>query len=134
MFAFAVWDARAGKVLLARDRFGEKPLYYAFRRDGLVFASEMAALLADEDTQATISLSALDEYLALQYVPSPRTIFQEIHKLPAGHLLEAGIGPHARPRRYYSVSFVSTLKDISAGDAIERDRATVQYAATPRPM
>ncbi|HVR61150.1 MAG TPA: asparagine synthase (glutamine-hydrolyzing) [Polyangia bacterium] len=134
MFAFAVWDARAGKVLLARDRFGEKPLYFAFRPDGLVFASEIAALLADEGTAATISTAALDEYLALQYVPSPRTIFQEIHKLPAGHLLEVGIGQRAQPRRYYSLSFAPTLAPISEHEVAARVRAAVEDAVKVRLM
>jgi asparagine synthase (glutamine-hydrolysing) len=134
MFAFALWDARAGKVLLARDRFGEKPLYYAFRADAFVFASELGALLADEGTKATVSLAALDEYLALQYVPSPRTIFDEIHKLPAGHTLEVSIGQRAEPRRYYNISFAPVLKDIDEEEAAHRVRATVEEAVTMRLM
>ncbi|HSS37792.1 MAG TPA: asparagine synthetase B, partial [Polyangia bacterium] len=92
MFALAVWDRRTRRLLLARDRVGEKPLYYALRPDALVFASELAALLADPRTPATLSYESLDAYLALQYVPSPATIFQEIHKLPAGHLIDVGCG------------------------------------------
>ncbi|HXI54689.1 MAG TPA: asparagine synthase (glutamine-hydrolyzing) [Polyangia bacterium] len=135
MFALAVWDARAGKLLLARDRFGEKPLYYAFRADGFVFASELAALLADEGTAATISPAALDEYLALQYVPSPRTIFHEIQKLPAGHLLEVRCGQRAaEPRRYYNLSFAPVLDDISEEEAARRVRTTVEEAVRMRLM
>ena len=59
MFAFAVWDARTATLLLARDRFGEKPLYYCDRADGFVFASELAALVADERTPTELSLEAL---------------------------------------------------------------------------
>ena len=134
MFAFALWDARGGKVLLARDRFGEKPLYYAFRPDAFVFASELGALLSDEATKATVSPAAVDEYLALQYIPSPRTIFDEIHKLPAGHLLEVPIGQRATPRRYYSISFAPVLKDIDEEEAARLVRATVEDAITVRLM
>ena len=98
MFAFAVWDARAGTLLLARDRFGEKPLYYSDRADGFVFASELGALLvADARTSATMSLAALDAYLALQYVPARRRSSSEIQKLPPGTLLEVRCGQ--RPAR-----------------------------------
>ncbi len=111
MFALAVWDRRTRRLLLARDRVGEKPLYYAQRADGLVFASELAALLADPRTPATLSYESLDAYLALQYVPSPATIFQEIHKLPAGHLIDVGCGETPTPRRYYQASFAPTLAE-----------------------
>ncbi|HET6281300.1 MAG TPA: asparagine synthase (glutamine-hydrolyzing) [Polyangia bacterium] len=134
MFAFALWDARAGKLLLARDRFGEKPLYYSYRPDGLVFASEIAALLADEGTRATVSAQALDSYLALQYVPSPRTIFEEIHKLPAGHLLEVRCGQEPAPRRYYRASFAPVLAELDEEEAARRVRATVEEAVRLRLM
>src|SRR5262249_26850732 len=78
MFAFALGDARTATLLLARDRFGEKPLYYCERPDGFVFASELAALIADPRTPAAPSLAALDAYLALQYVPAPDTIYEGV--------------------------------------------------------
>jgi asparagine synthase (glutamine-hydrolysing) len=134
MFAFAIWDARAGKLLLARDRFGEKPLYYSFRADGLVFASELGALLADPGTRATVSPQALDAYLALQYVPSPATIFEEIHKLPPGHLLELRCGERPAPRRYYTASFAPTLAEVSDEEAARRVRQTVEEAVRLRLM
>ena len=92
MFALAVWDARAATLLLARDRFGEKPLFYCERPDGFVFASEIAALVADPRTPTEVSLTALDSYLALQYVPAPHTIYAGINKLPAAHILELRCG------------------------------------------
>lgn len=134
MFAFALWDARAGKLLLARDRFGEKPLYYSYRSDGLIFASELAALLADEGTAATVSMAALDSYLALQYVPSPHTIFEEIYKLPAGHLVEVRCGQAPVPRRYYRAPFAPSLTGLDEEEASRRVRSTVEEAVRLRLM
>ena len=134
MFALAVWDRRRRRMLLARDRFGEKPLYYAFRRDGLVFASELATLLADPATPATLSYASLDAYLALQYVPSPATIFDEIHKLPAGHLIEVACGETPAPRRYYQASFAPVLASLPIEEARRRVRETVEEAVRSRLM
>jgi asparagine synthase (glutamine-hydrolysing) len=134
MFAFALWDARKSTLLLARDRFGEKPLYYAERADGFVFASELAALVADERTPTALSMEALDSYLALQYVPAPHTIYEACKKLPPGHTLE--VRPGARPvlRRYYQISFAPTLQDISEEEATRRVRAVVEEAVSSRLM
>jgi asparagine synthase (glutamine-hydrolysing) len=134
MFAFAVWDARRATLLLARDRFGEKPLYYGERPDGFVFASELGALLADERTPASLSLPALDAYLALQYVPSPDTIYDGLKKLPAGHTLELRCGERPVVRRYYRPSFAPTLAELSEREAATRVRATVEKAVQDRLM
>ena len=87
MFGFALWDARRQRLFLARDRIGIKPLYYAFHDNTLIFASELKAILAYPKIERTIDLVALNEYLSYEYVPAPRTIFQEISKLPQGHAL-----------------------------------------------
>src|SRR6266567_952586 len=88
MFAFAVWDHRRRQLLLARDRLGEKPLFYAYRPGRvLLFASELKSLLVDSDVRPSIDLAAVDTYLSLLYIPAPATIFNEIKKLPAGHYL-----------------------------------------------
>jgi asparagine synthase (glutamine-hydrolysing) len=134
MFAFALWDARRSTLLLARDRFGEKPLYYGERPDGFVFASELGALLADERTPATLSLPALDAYLALQYVPSPDTIYDGLKKLPAGHTLELRCGERPVVRRYYRPSFAPTLAELDEREAAARVRATVEKAVQDRLM
>jgi len=134
MFAFALWDARAGTLLLARDRFGEKPLYYCDRADGFVFASELGALVADERTPTTMSLPALDAYLALQYVPAPDTIYEGVKKVPPGHTLT--VRPGSRPvlRRYYQISFDPTLATISEDEAARRVRETVEESVRSRLM
>jgi asparagine synthase (glutamine-hydrolysing) len=82
MFAVAIWDARRHRLVLARDRFGIKPLYYRALDDELAFASELRALPRGE-----IDLDALEAFLAFNCIPAPLTIFREIRKLPAGHLL-----------------------------------------------
>jgi len=134
MFALAVYDARTRKLLLARDRFGEKPLYYAQRSDGFVFASELGALLADPATAAEISPEALDAYLALQYIPAPQTIFKGIYKLPAGTLLELACGGEARSRPYYRLQYAPTLAGLDEVEAARRVRAAVEEAVAMRLM
>ncbi len=82
MFAFAIWDAKAKKLFLGRDRFGIKPLYYTLAGDELVFASELKAILEHPRVERRIDVVALNEYLSFEYVPTPRTIFRGIRKLP----------------------------------------------------
>jgi asparagine synthase (glutamine-hydrolysing) len=86
MFAFALWDARRGRLLLARDRFGEKPLFYARRPGQLAFASELPALKAGAaDFFGPVSRRALSRYLTYLYVPGAETAYEGVWKLPAGH-------------------------------------------------
>jgi len=87
MFAFALWDGRARKLLLARDRLGKKPLAYAFDERRLLFASELRALLADPGVSREVDPAAIDHYLAYQYIPAPLSIFKSIRKLPPAHYL-----------------------------------------------
>lgn len=87
MFAFALWDGTNQKLILARDRFGKKPLYYSSSFGRICWASEMQALLQGPDVSRAINPMAVDLYLSLQYVPSPHSIFQSVQKLPPAHLL-----------------------------------------------
>ncbi|HSS42850.1 MAG TPA: asparagine synthase (glutamine-hydrolyzing) [Solirubrobacterales bacterium] len=82
MFAFALWDARRRRLLIARDRVGKKPLFYALGSQGLSFASELRALLQDEEIPREVDEDALDCYLAYGYVPAPLSIFRAVRKLP----------------------------------------------------
>src|SRR5216683_261401 len=103
MFAFAILDRRRGRVLLARDRMGIKPLHYAVDGRRLVFGSELKALLCDPALRKEIDPVALDEYLALEFVPSPRSIVSGISKLPPAHTLEWYLGSAIhRLHRYWS--------------------------------
>lgn len=87
MFAVAIWDAPARRLVLARDRFGIKPLYWGRTAGRLSFASELKALLCQPDLSREIDLDALEAYLALGCVPGPMTIFTAARKLQPGHLL-----------------------------------------------
>jgi asparagine synthase (glutamine-hydrolysing) len=87
MFGLAVWDERRGRLVLARDRVGIKPLYYAQHDGLLLFASEAKALLAYPGFPRTLDPEALDQYLTYHYVPTPRTIYAQIRKVRPGHAL-----------------------------------------------
>jgi asparagine synthase (glutamine-hydrolysing) len=127
MFAIALWDERNRTLLLARDRVGKKPLYYSeLATGGLVFASELDALLVDPEVKRDIDHEALDAYLSIQYVPAPLSIYEAIRKLPAGHILrctQAGV----TIRQYWDVTFGETTSGHVAAlaarlDAVVRER------------
>jgi asparagine synthase (glutamine-hydrolysing) len=110
MFAFAAWDREARALILARDRLGEKPLYYGWQGDTLLFGSEIKALRVHPSFSAEIDPTVVSMYLRHGYVPSPRSIYRGIHKLPPGTLLQqsAAGGPtvNSEPRAYWSLSQV----------------------------
>jgi len=88
MYAFAIWDDKAQKLFIARDRAGKKPLYYTVTPKGtLVFGSELKALLKHPDVRRELDIEALDAYITLSYVPDPLSIFRHVHKLPPGYCL-----------------------------------------------
>lgn len=106
MFAFAIWDRRRRRMLLARDRVGIKPLYYYRDSEILLFASEPKAILAYPGFHRELDPAALEDYLAFGVVPGPRSIFHGISKLPPGHVLV--VEPRrlgAAPRRYWRLKF-----------------------------
>lgn len=92
MFAIALWDRQERSLILARDRFGEKPLYYGIQGQGseksLIFGSELNALKAHPSFNSTIDRGALSLYLRHSYIPEPYSIYKGVNKLPAGHFLE----------------------------------------------
>jgi asparagine synthase (glutamine-hydrolysing) len=107
MYAFAIHDARQGSVFLARDRFGEKPLYYSLDPSGLMFASEVKALRPFAKAAGrswTISEQALADYLSLGAVPQPQTIYREVHSLPPASHATFQDG-RLSVRRYWFPSF-----------------------------
>ena len=91
MFAFAILDLKDKTLFLARDRLGKKPLYYSTGSRGLVFASELKAILADPQVPRQLDPAALGQYLAYGYIPSPGTIYRGINKLPPAHFAWASL-------------------------------------------
>jgi asparagine synthase (glutamine-hydrolysing) len=117
MFALALWDDRTQRLVLARDRFGKKPLLYAQVNGRLLFASEFQALLRDGTLPREVDLAALDDYLAFMAIPAPRTIYRAVRKLPPGHLLILDRrGTTVRP--YWRLSYGPKLR-LGEGEAAE---------------
>ncbi|MEL0207177.1 MAG: asparagine synthase (glutamine-hydrolyzing), partial [Alphaproteobacteria bacterium] len=110
MFAFALWDRHSKDVYLARDRLGEKPLYYGQNGQILFFASELKALRAHPEFSPTVDRDALCLFLRHNYIPQPFSIYQGIKKLPPGHFIK--LEPNAMPTAYWSVdSIIHAVKD-----------------------
>src|SRR5262249_20810552 len=87
MFAFAIWDRKARRLMLARDRVGIKPLYIYRDHEKLIFGSELKAVLAHPGVERTLDVAALESYLAYGVVTGNRAIFKRAEKLPCGHVL-----------------------------------------------
>lgn len=116
MFAFVLWDGRRRRALLARDRFGKKPLVYRLDHEALRFGSEIKAILEDPAVPRVPDPLALSEYLTYGYVPCPRTAFAGIAKLPPGHTLAIEADGRSTLRRYWALPLgpkvdVRTRKD-----------------------
>ncbi|MDX6696192.1 MAG: asparagine synthase (glutamine-hydrolyzing) [Blastocatellia bacterium] len=119
MFAFALWDTRRRRLFIARDRFGEKPLYWGVFDNTLLFASEPKVLLAHPSVQPRLNLDALRQYLSFDYVPAPLSIYEGISKLPAAHTLTVEDG-RARVEPYWRLSYQTAQPAPSEEEAAER--------------
>src|SRR5258707_6906238 len=121
MFAFALWDERRRRLLIARDRFGEKPLYWGVFDGALLFASEPKVLLAHPSVRPSLNLQALRQYLSFDYIPAPLSIYEGINKLPAALklILENG---EIEIERYWKLSYQTQQPVPSVADASEQLR------------
>jgi len=120
MFAFALWDPRKRRLLLARDRLGIKPLFWAQTRDYLVFASEIKALLASGLVPAEIDRESVDDLFSLSYPCPPRTMFRGVYELRPAHVASVAVGePIQQIRRYWQAPFAARgeHRRISRADA-----------------
>jgi asparagine synthase (glutamine-hydrolysing) len=131
MFAFALYDERAGRLLLVRDRLGKKPLHYAVQNGTLLFASEMKALLAVRPELAKVDQPALLQYMYFGYIPDPATAFEPIRKLPAGHLLEFERG-NVQVRQYWDLPEYGTYDPASEEEVLEELEARLAEAVRIR--
>src|SRR5256885_8557647 len=124
MFAFALWDRNRQALFLARDRLGVKPLYFATLASGtVVFGSELKSLLRHPELKRAIDPTAIDDYLALGYIPEPKTVFERVHKLAPGHTLLVRTGDRtlAEQRMYWDVEFAPDA-NIREEDALDELR------------
>src|ERR671938_1069759 len=131
MFAVALWDAGRRRLVLARDRFGIKPLYYASAGGTLTFASELKALLREPAFPAEIDLDAVEAFLAFNSIPAPFTIFRAARKLPPGHLLvwegaQPRIQRYARPAPAAADELRSERPGVLARELRDRLRDSVR--------
>lgn len=108
MFAFAIWDAPRRRLFVARDRLGQKPLFYSQRGETLWFGSELKSLLA-AGADREVDVESLHDYLSLRFIPSPRTMFRSVSKLPPAHYLVFENGK-LETRRYWQLSFHDKLE------------------------
>ena len=129
MFAFALWDAARRRLLIARDRFGEKPLYYARLARSFIFASELKALLVHPDVSRELDWVALAQYLTHEYVPSPHAIFRAARKLLPAHAMTISLDGTETTTRYWAPPVQSTMKlprKGAADDVIELLRRSIR--------
>ncbi len=131
MFAFALWDEARRELVLARDRFGKKPLYYAELGRSLLFGSELKSLLEHPLCPRELDFESLSRYLALEYIPTPWSIFAGVRKLPGGHLLRWCNG-RASIERYWDLSFGGETEARSDDDYVDEFRSLLRQAVHRR--
>jgi asparagine synthase (glutamine-hydrolysing) len=130
MFAFVLWDGRAQRLFAARDRLGEKPLLYVHANGALWIASELRALQRAGAPLGPIDRSALADYLALLYVPAPRSIWSNVRKLPAGHQLVAD-ARGVKVERYWAVPRPGRQREAPSG-SVEQTRELLEETSRLR--
>lgn len=130
MFALALWDQSRRRLFIARDRLGKKPLHYRIDRDGLAFASEAKAFLAEPGFTREVDLQAISHYLSLQYIPAPLSGFKGVTKLPPAHTLIVEDG-RVSVQRYWRLSYVPQI-DVSDDEAEAGLTARLRAAVAKR--
>jgi asparagine synthase (glutamine-hydrolysing) len=121
MYAIAIWDCRNNKLILARDRFGEKPLYYYVYSGGIAFASELKALTLFPEFRREIDFGSIDQFLTLGYIPAPQTPYQNVYKLlPGCYLTFSRESGDVRVQKYWH------LPDISVSSPLQSEKEYIQ--------
>ena len=132
MFGLAIWDERTRTLLLARDRAGEKPLFYTRVRGEVLFASELQCLLRHPDVSRELDRIAIDEYLTLGYIPEPRTPFLAVRRVPAGTIMQFRGDVEETTRYWDPESFV--IQPIDAAAAVRETQRLIEEAVTKQVM
>uniref|UniRef100_UPI004057804D asparagine synthase (glutamine-hydrolyzing) n=1 Tax=Candidatus Electrothrix sp. TaxID=2170559 RepID=UPI004057804D len=127
MFAFGLYDMPRKRLLLVRDRIGIKPLYYTYKDGRLLFASEIKAILEDPQVERRVNYQAMYDYLGFEFVPAPQTMFADIHKLPAGHMLVFENG-NIHQEQYWDLKFHPGENKLTFDEAVEKMREHLDYA------
>jgi asparagine synthase (glutamine-hydrolysing) len=131
MFAFALWDEKRRRLFIARDRFGEKPLYWGVFDNTFLFASEPKVLLAHPAVKPSLNLQALRQYLSFDYIPAPLSIYEGINKLPAAHQLSVENG-RVSVNCYWKLSYARREPVPSVEEASEQLRDLLAEAVRMR--
>lgn len=131
MFGLAVWDAREKRLIIARDRMGKKPLYWAHVDGVFLFGSELKAIIAHPRAPRTIDRTALAKYLAYHYIPAPRSIFENVHKLGPGEFLSIARGA-VKVERYWDIPLDEHQHLHSEREVIEELRGLLRDAVGRR--
>ncbi|MFH0880339.1 MAG: asparagine synthase (glutamine-hydrolyzing), partial [Lentisphaerota bacterium] len=131
MFAFALWDRNKKRLWLVRDRIGIKPLYYYWNAGKLIFASEIKAILQDPLVPRELNHQALYAYLGFEFVPAPDTMFNHIHKIPAGHYLVHENG-QIQVTEYWDLTYPQIDNPQTTGEMIEHIRALLDESVKLR--
>jgi asparagine synthase (glutamine-hydrolysing) len=135
MFALALWDQNRRRMILARDRLGKKPVYYTFSGGKLLFASEIKALLQYPGIARDIDVEAMGHFLTFSNTPAPLTLFRNIHKLPAAHVMICDSEGSVRTERYWSpLDGEGWGKEVPEGESVERVRDLLKQAVKKRLM
>lgn len=128
VFAFAIWDAHNGSVFVARDALGVKPLYYSETAAGVVFASELKALLVNPEVSREIDSYAVLMHLTYLWCPAPHTILAGVKKLPPGYAMVLSAGRIERKWKYYELPYDQKIQPMSAEEAAESVAQAVRTA------
>lgn len=137
MFAFALWDRSEQRIFLARDRFGEKPLFYAIRGEGLAFASELAAIEQVKALNLKVGRENVARYFACGYVPAPFSIYENVFKLPPASLLTWKPGEQCKIIEYWSIddmarSAIAERRHVSMEEAVDELDRLIQASVAER--
>ena len=133
MFAFAIYDRHNHHLLLARDRLGQKPLFYFMSNYTLVFASELSGLLAHPAMEIELDMASISDYLSLLYIPEPKTVYRHVHRLPPGCTMTFSIdNPRPVIQPYWRLDFSHKTQQINFQDATTQLRSLVENAVRKR--